>query len=405
MDDLFCYDGSGGSTLVTDRIQTVITTDGEVDDMNSFIRALYYSKEMDIRGIVLSASMYHYAGNIKKGTAPYRWTGTQWMNRFLDDYRTIQNNLKSHDQRYPSADELYSLIHVGNISSCGDMEEETDGSLFLTDLFLQKHGQPVYVQTWGGTNTTARALKTIEERYRNTDQWQKVYQHVCDHIILYIILDQDVTFSTYISRKWPDIRIIQDTSNFWHFAYAWKRNNPALTETLQSPWCQKYLMHKGPLMAHYALMGDGRMIDGELYEEQRGTDDYLKEHPEYQRYDFISEGDTPSFLYLIDRGLRSIEHPSYGGWGSRFTEDKHGIYRNTALDYNPYTKQYEAQYSLSRWFTDIQNDFSARIEWGLTDDDTAISHYPAFSMDQPVDLTVFPGQTLMLSCTTAAHVS
>ena len=180
---------------MTDRIQTVITTDGEVDDMNSFIRALYYSNEMDIRGIVLSASMYHYAGNMKKGIAPCRWTGTQWMNRFLDDYRKIQNNLKSHDRRYPSADELYSLIHVGNISSCGDMEEETDGSLFLTDLFLQKHDQPVYVQTWGGTNTTARALKTIEERYGNTDQWQKVYQHVCDHIILYIILDQDVTYS------------------------------------------------------------------------------------------------------------------------------------------------------------------------------------------------------------------
>ena len=48
------------------------------------------------------------------------------MHRFLDDYRKIQNNLKSHDRRYPSADELYSLIHVGNISSCGDMEEETE---------------------------------------------------------------------------------------------------------------------------------------------------------------------------------------------------------------------------------------------------------------------------------------
>ena len=45
MDDLFCYDESGGSTHMTDRIQTVITTDGEVDDMNSFIRALYYSNE------------------------------------------------------------------------------------------------------------------------------------------------------------------------------------------------------------------------------------------------------------------------------------------------------------------------------------------------------------------------
>ena len=242
------------------------------------------------------------------------------MYSFLDDYEKIQDNLKSHDPDYPSANDLRCLIHIGNISACGDMEEETDGSLFLTDLFLQEHDQPVYVQTWGGTNTTARALKTIEERYRYTKQWQKVYQNVCDHIILYIILDQDVTYTSYIAKKWPDIRIIQDTSNFWHFAYAWKKNDPALTKTLQSQWCQEHLMHKGPLMEHYALMGDGRMIEGELYEEQRGTDDYLQDHPEYQCYDFISEGDTPSFLYLIDRGLRSIEHPSYGGWGSRFKE-------------------------------------------------------------------------------------
>ena len=30
---------------MTERMRTVITTDGEVDDMNSFIRALYYSNE------------------------------------------------------------------------------------------------------------------------------------------------------------------------------------------------------------------------------------------------------------------------------------------------------------------------------------------------------------------------
>ena len=77
---------------MTDRIQTVITTDGEVDDMNSFIRALYYSKEMDIRGIVLSASMYHYAGNIKKElhhTAGQEHNGCTdfWMT--TEQFRTI----------------------------------------------------------------------------------------------------------------------------------------------------------------------------------------------------------------------------------------------------------------------------------------------------------------------------
>ena len=67
-------------------------------------------------------------------------------------------------------------------------------------------------------------------------------------------------------------------------------------------------------MAHYALMGDGRMIDGEQYEKQRGTDDYLKEHPEYQRYDFISEGDIPSFLYLSTVAYAALNiHPMEDG--------------------------------------------------------------------------------------------
>src|SRR3569833_520920 len=30
------------------------------------------------------------------------------------------------------------------------------------------------------------------------------------------------------------------------------------------------------------------------------------------------EGDTPSFLSLIDNGLNDPEHPNYGGWGGRY---------------------------------------------------------------------------------------
>ncbi|MGM9940426.1 MAG: DUF1593 domain-containing protein [Bulleidia sp.] len=390
---------------MTERIRTVITTDGEVDDMNSFIRALYYSNDMDICGIVLTASMFHYAGDRKKGIAPYRWTGTRWMQEFLDDYAKIHHNLAAHDSRYPDAESLRSLIHIGNISYRGEMEEETDGSTFLMNLFLDDNDTPLYVQTWGGTNTTARALKSIEETYRKTEQWEQVYRRVSEKVILYIILDQDESYASYIAENWPDIRIIQDTSNFWHFAYVWKMNDPALTTALQSDWCQKHLMHKGPLMEHYALIADGRMIEGELYEEQRGTEDYLNAHPEYDRYDFISEGDTPSFLYLIDTGLRSLEHPSYGGWGSRFVQDENGVCRNNALDYNPYTKRYEAQYSLSRWFTDIQNDFAARIEWGNTGDDSDVTHYPSFTMCQPLNLYAKPSETIHLDVNTDNPVS
>jgi hypothetical protein len=37
----------------------------------------------------------------------------------------------------------------------------------------------------------------------------------------------------------------------------------------------------------------------------------------YPLPEFIMEGDTPSFLYLIPNGLGDAEHPEWGGWGGR----------------------------------------------------------------------------------------
>ena len=39
------------------------------------------------------------------------------------------------------------------------------------------------------------------------------------------------------------------------------------------------------------------------------------EHPQTK---YLMEGDTPSFLYLINNGLGSPEHPNYGSWGGRY---------------------------------------------------------------------------------------
>lgn len=48
---------------MNEKIRTVITTDGEIDDMNSFVRLLLYSNDLDIRAIVLTSSIFHYKGN------------------------------------------------------------------------------------------------------------------------------------------------------------------------------------------------------------------------------------------------------------------------------------------------------------------------------------------------------
>ncbi len=388
---------SGNDTVTQtkqEKARTVITTDGEVDDMNSVIRAMLYSNDMDISGIVLTSSMYHYAGDEEKGIEPYRWTGTDWIYDFIDDYEKVYDNLKAHDEDYPTADYFRSITKIGNISNKGEMEEETEGSKFLEELFLDDDERTLYVQTWGGTNTTARALKSIEEKYKDTDEWEEIQKKINDKLVLYIILDQDESYGDYIAKNWPDLEIINDRSNFWHFAYAWQLHTDELNTTLKADWCYENLVKdKGPLMENYALMGDGKIIEGELYEELRGTDDYLKNNPNYEKYDFISEGDSPSFLYLIDTGLRSLENPTYGGWGGRFGQD--GL--NSVLDFDQYTNQYEAQYALSRWFDDIQNDFAARVDWCLTDDDSKVNHAPSVSVEEGIDIEAKAGEEITLT--------
>jgi hypothetical protein len=38
----------------------------------------------------------------------------------------------------------------------------------------------------------------------------------------------------------------------------------------------------------------------------------------YPDFMYIVEGDTPTFLYLIQNGLGVPEEPSYGSWGGRY---------------------------------------------------------------------------------------
>lgn len=396
-----CSNSSTVSTNVVtqtkqEKIRTVITTDGEVDDMNSVLRALLYSNDMDIAGIVLTSSMYHYAGDKEKDIEPFRWTGTEWLDKFLDSYEAVYDNLKAHDEAYPTADYFRSVSKIGNITNKGEMEEVTEGSEFLKELFLDDDDRTLYVQTWGGTNTTARALKSIEEEYKDTDEWESIQKKINDKLVLYIILDQDDSYADYIAKNWPDIETINDRSNFWHFAYAWQYHDDSVNTTLHADWNKENLLDKGEFMENYALMGDGKIIEGEDYNELRGTDDYLKENPNYEKYDFISEGDSPSFLYLIDTGLRSIENPTYGGWGGRF-DDNTPLHKNTVLDYNSVTGQYEASYTLTRWFDDIQNDFANRVDWTLTDDDKAVNHAPSVSVTEGIDIEAKAGEEITLT--------
>ncbi len=410
---LGCQTGVDGSASPKPR--TIVTTDGEVDDMDSFIRFLLYTNEFDVEGLVYSSSQWHYAGD-GKGTlftsempstarrygerTDLRWAGTDWMKKYIQKYAEVYDNLMKHAEGYPTSEYLLSIVKVGNIEFEGEMEKDTEGSDFIKSILLDDNPAPVYLQIWGGTNTVARALKSIEEEYKDTDQWEEIYNQVSEKAVIYTILDQDATYQNYVAPNWPRIKVLYNASQFWSFAYSWSRVVPdELKPYLGGEWfAENIKFNHGPLLESYYCWGDSQKIEGDPEHSQGDLQNAIQRGR--IQYDFISEGDSPSYFYLLDVGLRSMEDPSCGGWGGRLVQSETNPYRwedgGDVADYNPYTERDDTAYPLTRWIDVLQNDFAARADWCVMGSGEA-NHAPVVVLNHHADLTVQAGMHIVLS--------
>src|SRR5262249_1239298 len=87
------------------------------------------------------------------------------------------------------------------------------------------------------------------------------------------------------------------------------------------------ILSRGPLGALYRVWGDGKqMVKGDRTDyfglsgytaEQLKEMGYMVWLPPQEKGTFLGEGDTPTFINLIEIGLRAYENPLWGGWGGR----------------------------------------------------------------------------------------
>jgi len=176
------------SPVVLAKPRVIVTTDGEVDDRCSMIRFLLYANEWDIRGLIHSSSKYHWKGDDRH--PQHDWEPVVWLDRQLDAYGHVYPNLKLHQQDYPTPESLRSQVFEGNIAFEGDMSAPTPGSMRIVEVLLDPDDSPVWLQAWGGSNTIARALKTIEEKHPDR------VAEVAKKARIYLITEQDNTFKT-----------------------------------------------------------------------------------------------------------------------------------------------------------------------------------------------------------------
>jgi len=116
----------------------------------------------------------------------------------------------------------------------------------------------------------------------------------------------------------------------------------------------------------------------------------------YPKFAFIMEGDTPSYLGLIENGLNSYRRPDWGGWGGRYVfrtprGEAHAIWTQGGDLFSRVTSQDSVrgaddrevtsdQATIWRWREAYQHDFAARMDWTVADFQHA-NHNPVVTVN------------------------
>lgn len=369
---------------VLEKPRVIVTSDGEIDDECSMVRFMLYTNEMDIEGIITSSSQYHAHG--------HNWAGDDWIDPCMEAYAKVYPNLVKHDPAYPTPEYLKERTFLGNVETEGEMDSITPGSQHIVKVLLDdSDDRPVWLQAWGGPNTIARALKTIEENHPER------MAEVANKIRLFLIWEQDSTFQAYIRPHWGKYHITTIISDqFEAIAYRWKMVQPEeVQKYFQGAWMKENILENhGPLCAHYKALENG---------------------------DFRSEGDSPAFLHAITTGLRSLESPDWGGWGGRYVWVRENTWldpvpvegyeypegrwygssawgRNSLRDGSTTTAEQRHEYfkPMWRWSQALQNDFASRADWCVLSYEEA-NHPPVVVLGHATNLEAQTGLRVELS--------
>lgn len=401
----------------------ILTIDPECDDNNSLIHFLLRATDFDVDGIIYASSRYHWKGN---GTperrhvtntsrlvkdfgyqSTWRWS-EGFIEEIVDAYGKVYNNLKVHDPNYPDPAYLKSLICYGNIEFEGDYSKDTDGSNLIKRCILDDEPGKLYVAVWGGASTVARALKSIEEEYGKTADWEALKAKINDKLVICMDLDQDGAHACYVEPVWPNVHIRKKGNSGLKLGYG---PQVYLTEE-QAPyyyptWWEKHITSQGLLGSLTRVWGDGKqMVPGDINDCFGESDKTLAEleaigyvdcyFDTFPKGSFLGEGNanTGSWLNLVDNGLRSVDDESWGGWTGRtitvdrsVSEDLNTIYAGTDPAYDDFDV-----------LPDYMNSLAARYKWSATPNYADANHYPVIS-EAPLALTAKPGQKLTIKAT------
>ncbi|SDL50776.1 Protein of unknown function [Catalinimonas alkaloidigena] len=360
------------------RVLILTDIENEPDDAMSMVRFMLYTNQFDTEGLVATTSTHQ-----RDKVADWR------IREIVEAYGKVRDNLLKHEPGYPPADTLLSRIKRGyadfGMQAVGP-GKDSEGSAWIIEVVDRDDPRPVYVPVWGGSNCLAQALWKVKMT-RSPEELDRFVSK----LRVYTISDQDDA-GPWLRKTFPNLFYIASpgyhAAGAYHYA-TWSgisgdqfhgRFGGADFSLVNNDWVKENIQNHGPLGAQYPLI------------------------------EYLMEGDTPSFLWLIENGLSDPEHPNWGSWGGRYE-----LYqpRTEKWFYEPETRPlwtdavdevlgHDSAYHTSnkatlwRWREAFQNDFAARMDWTVQSYKKA-NHPPVAKLAHDHMLTVREGETVQLS--------
>lgn len=363
-----------------EKPRVIVLTDisNEPDDEESMVRFLVYANEYDVEGLIATTSVW-----LREKTRE------DLIRRQIDAYAQVRDNLLKHAEGFPTADHLRSVIATGQTGfgmAAVGFGKSTVGSNHIIEVVDRPDERPIWVTAWGGANTLAQALWDV--KYTRTPE--ELAKFVAK-LRVYAISDQDDA-GRWLRVTFPDLFYIVSPTHIWWTEYykaTWSgisgdrhyQNGPFhFFELVDNPWLKENIIENhGPLGALYPPL------------------------------EYIMEGDTPSFLNLINNGLGSCLDPSYGGWGGRYQLEQ--TYAETRPIWSNSRDRVQtrdgswhttAQATIWRWREGFQHDFAARMDWCVAEQYNKANHNPVAVLNGDTskdvwEITAKPGEKVELS--------
>lgn len=365
------------------RVFVLTDISNEPDDEESMVRFLVYANEYDIEGLVATTSTW------LRNT-----TRVDLIHRQIEAYGQVRDNLLKHAPGFPTKEQLRDVTAIGQpaygMAATGDGKSSA-GSRRLLAAADKDDNRPLWVSVWGGANTLAQALFDARKE-RSPDALKQLIAK----LRVYTISDQDDS-GPWLRREFPGLFYIvspsgTDWKEYWRATWTgiggdrhYKNGPRHKFQLVDNPWLEENVIkNHGPLGALYPKL------------------------------EYIMEGDTPSFLGLVNNGLGWHVSPAYGGWGGRYA-----LYQAYGETRPIWTNNHESRDTVTadtgqtqttdmatiwRWREHFQHDFAARMDWCVADEFKQANHNPIAvlngdSTKRVLGITAKPGETIKLSST------